>query len=193
MPSGVRKEGGEYVIFDKRTGKRVGKSKSKRKAHIAASIRDRDVAKGAMREAHAHGDTKTFFEQAALVRYYGELAESRRGMHFPAWDPRLHPRDRLGQFRDVLKMLDTAPKGSTASLPGGYEITKGFRRYKIRHRGGVVGSGATAENVLRAYEQAMARQRHVEEFDRRKAGITGPKRRLTPYEVERGTQELGAF
>lgn len=41
MPHTVHKRGSGYAIVNKRTGKTVGKSASKRKAHISASIRDR--------------------------------------------------------------------------------------------------------------------------------------------------------
>lgn len=50
MPSGVRKNRSKcgaagWEIYDKKTGKHVGCSKSKRDAHIAASIRDREARK----------------------------------------------------------------------------------------------------------------------------------------------------
>jgi hypothetical protein len=41
MPYGVRKRGGRWAIVNKRTGKTVGSSSSKRKAAISASIRNR--------------------------------------------------------------------------------------------------------------------------------------------------------
>jgi hypothetical protein len=41
MPYTVRKRGSWYHIVNKNTGKSVGRSRSKRKAHIGKSIRNR--------------------------------------------------------------------------------------------------------------------------------------------------------
>lgn len=45
MPSGVKKQGDKWVVFDKRTGKVKSRHSSKRKASISASIRDREAKK----------------------------------------------------------------------------------------------------------------------------------------------------
>lgn len=172
------------------------KRTAKREALVVAGYRVRaDEHKGKMREAYVRGDTKAIVESLALIRYYENLCEEATHAYDYMFDPRKHPRDRLGKFREVLGMLDKAPRGSEILLPGGYSITRGFRRYKVKRGSQVIGSGQGPDNVLRAYEQAQARARQVDEFDQdaERRPRTRQGRPLTDYEVSRRIEGMGAF
>ena len=117
MPTGVKREDGEYVIYDKRTGEKKGRSKSKRKAKIAAAIRDK--ASGHAQEAlvealdlledavldrqDAQGGFE--FERAlAFEREVRTLMQEAAAAAIP-FDPSLHPRGRMGRWIEALNKL----------------------------------------------------------------------------------------
>jgi hypothetical protein len=123
MPVHVEKRGSKFAICEE-SGKVVGTSDSRAKAEASARMRNKAyAAKKKMQEAREHGDSRAFLEARALARHYDELAEARHATTF-AWDPRLHPRNRLGEFVDVLNALKKAPRGSDVSVAGHDTVVK---------------------------------------------------------------------
>lgn len=68
-----------------------------------------EAAKRALAEARAAGDTSAFVAAQARVEHYDALLWMLREAR--VFDERLHPRDRLGRFVEVLRMLTSTPRG----------------------------------------------------------------------------------
>lgn len=88
----------------------------------------------------------------------GELIEVSlrgRGGHKLRFEPRLHPRDRQGQFADVLNALRP---GDRVTLPGGTNVTKradGQFDARIPSRSRYMGTGTTLPDARTAAQTAL--------------------------------------
>lgn len=77
------------------------------------------------------------------------------------WNDRLHPRDRLGRFTDVLLQLKKERIGSSVRLPGGEYVTFKFGRYRVHASGGAVtGKTRHAEKAAQMVATAVADRKH---------------------------------
>lgn len=123
----------------------------------------REDAFEAMMAAHARHDVPEFVRQRARWQLYTELVEVRHPVTY-SWDPGLHPRNRLGQFIEVLDMLTRAPRGSDIGLPEGFNVKRTvFGRHALiaPEKHGVrqtVKRGSPAD-ILDAYEKERVRRR----------------------------------
>ncbi len=76
--------------------------------------------------------------------------QERRSATTYHFDPREHPRNRVGQFVDVLKKLRTDPKGSEVWLPGDRRVFVKYGRYHV------TAGGKKVRNTLDPHDAAAA-------------------------------------
>jgi hypothetical protein len=95
------------------------------------------------------------------------------GLHF---DPRLHPRDRTGRFRDVLERLGISAKaggvGNRVTLPKGVSVRKRGGEFEIRQRGGTV---AKLKDSTEAARRALQAAGAEEPRERQPMGVQAPR------------------
>lgn len=76
------------------------------------------------------------------------------GAHFPSsihWDPSLHPRNRTGQFRDILNTLLNQSGGGEVTLPHGVSVRKrGGGKLEVVRGGEVVSRSANAGDAAKS-------------------------------------------
>lgn len=75
-------------------------------------------------------------EESPVAAAFAAAAEGGFDGGYFKFDPKLHPRDRIGRFAEVIANLGWS---DTAELPNGVFVQKGPLNYVIRGRTGVVG------------------------------------------------------
>jgi hypothetical protein len=110
------KRGGKWVVVDAKGKRRGGPFEEGRARAEAKRIND------AWARARSESKAKGGLAEAELEEFAGQVLLGRdRHVRF---DPHLHPRNRLGEFRDVLGQLLKSPAGSTAKLPSGVTVKR---------------------------------------------------------------------
>ena len=103
----------------------------------------------ARKAAAAAGDSLAFTSAHAREQELRERLALQERIHPTGYsfDPRLHPRDRLGQFVNVLAALRKKPRGSDVKLPGGITVERKPGRYEVSVGGTRVGRHRTPETA----------------------------------------------
>lgn len=140
--------------FCLRCGASLKGAKHKKKLPPTLSMKEALLVEAvATRKAARSGDefTTAFARERELRR---QLTEARQFSIF--FEPDKHPRDRIGQFVDVLRKLE---QGHSADLPGGISVMRKTGHFKIIGRGGsnlgrTRSASSAAAAALTAHEAA---------------------------------------
>ena len=128
----------------------------------------------------------------ARAEWFEHVAEAHSRMVLSTeFDPRRHPRDRLGKFVEVLGLLKTAPKGSELSLRYGVTIKRApLGGYAVQRRGYTVGYARRPKKVLDLAR--FSAEQYLKELDDRE-GKKYRGRALDLAAFKREVEALGAF
>jgi hypothetical protein len=155
------------------------------KAERERLARQLALVREARKRAAAEGDHVAFTRhrrEERELRAALRLLEARPTTY--SFDPRLHPRNRLGQFTDVLGILQKAPRGSEVSLPHGVSV---------RRRGGTFDVRAGQKRVGTHLRREQAAKKALSQVE--KAEAAAPKVRKHPdiARIRRLADEMGLF